>query len=349
MNPKISIIIPILNAKTYIKECLDSVINQSLKDIEILCVDANSNDGTLEILKDYMSKDNRIKLIISDKKSMGYQYNLGIKQAKGEYIGFVESDDYIKENMYERLLSVAKEQNVEVVKGDILEFKDSRKKRIFKYRSTCDDKFYDRLLNPNEEVSILAKSTIMNQSGIYKLSFIKENDILLNETPGASYQDTGFFYQVFILAKSAYLIKEPFYMYRKDNPNSSVNDKTKVFTLCYEYEFIDEFLNKHKALKEKFNPALIYRKFSNYMWNFNRIDRKFQLDFLEKFRNEFKDLEASGKLDLQFFGPVRLREIKLLLHSKEEFYQKYLNGLSFFGRFRKAIYRIFRKLKTKEI
>lgn len=106
-EPKVSVLIPSLNVAPYIEECLQSVINQSLKDIEIICIDANSTDGTLEILKDYAKKDSRIKLIVSEKKSYGYQMNLGLKAARGEYIGIVESDDYIKPLMFERLYRVA--------------------------------------------------------------------------------------------------------------------------------------------------------------------------------------------------------------------------------------------------
>ena len=76
MNPKVSIVIPSLNSIRYIEECLQSVLNQTLQEIEILCVDANSTDGTLEYLKELESKDKRLKVIVSDKKSYGYQMNL---------------------------------------------------------------------------------------------------------------------------------------------------------------------------------------------------------------------------------------------------------------------------------
>ncbi|MCR2065245.1 glycosyltransferase family 2 protein, partial [Campylobacter helveticus] len=94
MSVKVSVIIPSLNSINYYDECIKSVINQSLKEIEIICVDANSTDGTLELIKKYQAQDERIKLIISDKKSYGYQMNLGIAAASGEYVGIVESDDY---------------------------------------------------------------------------------------------------------------------------------------------------------------------------------------------------------------------------------------------------------------
>ena len=103
---KVSVILPSLNVKKYIRECIDSVIHQTLKEIEVIFVDAGSTDGTLEILEEYSSKDDRITLMRSDKKSYGYQVNLGIKQARGKYIGIVETDDFIDPKMYEELYNV---------------------------------------------------------------------------------------------------------------------------------------------------------------------------------------------------------------------------------------------------
>ena len=92
---EISVIMPSLNVRPYIEKCLGSVVSQSFKDLEIICVDAGSTDGTLEIINEFARKDSRIKVINSDIKSYGYQMNLGIRYAKGEYIGIVETDDFI--------------------------------------------------------------------------------------------------------------------------------------------------------------------------------------------------------------------------------------------------------------
>lgn len=126
---KVSIILPSLNVLPYIKECVESVMNQTLHEIEIICVDAGSTDGTLEILQEYEKQDNRIKLIVSDKKSYGYQMNLGIKAAVGEYIGIVETDDYVSENMYEELYTVARENEVDFVKADFYRFTGQGEKK----------------------------------------------------------------------------------------------------------------------------------------------------------------------------------------------------------------------------
>ena len=109
---KVSVILPSYNVGKYIRECLNSVVNQSLQEIEIICIDAGSTDGTRDIILEFADRDERIRLIDSEKKSFGYQENLGIALAKGEYIGFVETDDYVRTDMCEVLYNAADRKSV---------------------------------------------------------------------------------------------------------------------------------------------------------------------------------------------------------------------------------------------
>jgi len=117
-NPKVSIIVPIYNVEKYLKECIESLLNQTLMQIEIICVNDGSTDRSLQIAQEYSQKDNR--LIIIDKQNYGYGHtmNRGLEIAKGEYIGIVESDDFVKENMFEILYNLAKKHDVDVVKSN---------------------------------------------------------------------------------------------------------------------------------------------------------------------------------------------------------------------------------------
>ena len=93
--PKISVIVPIFNVEKYLKECLESIINQTFKDIEIICINDGSTDNSLDILNQYAEKDNRIKVITQSNQGLSAARNTGIKYANGEYISFIDSDDYI--------------------------------------------------------------------------------------------------------------------------------------------------------------------------------------------------------------------------------------------------------------
>jgi glycosyltransferase involved in cell wall biosynthesis len=263
MQPKVSIVIPSLNSINYIDECLQSVINQTLKDIEIICVDANSTDGTLEYLKDLEKKDHRVKVIVSDKKSYGYQMNLGINAAKGEYLGIVESDDYIKLNMYERLYKVAKEQDCEVLKCDLERFRTINGVHNCKYSPISNNQnLYKSIINKNQLerdkvgletiISSIKDTWSTNAAGLYSINFLKKHKLKFNETPGASYQDTGFWFMMQVLARKIYFLNEAYYYYRQDNENSSCNNKAKVYCICDEYDFMRDFLDKYPNLDRSF-------------------------------------------------------------------------------------------------
>ena len=119
MGKKVSVIIPVYNAAQYLERCLDSVINQTLKDIEIICINDCSTDNSLEILEEYASKDNRIKIIdFKENKGVAAARNAGINEAQGEYIGFVDPDDYIDSDFYAQLYKKAYETKADIVKGN---------------------------------------------------------------------------------------------------------------------------------------------------------------------------------------------------------------------------------------
>ena len=111
----LSIIIPIYNSEKYLRDCLASVIDQTYKDLEIILVDNNSTDNSLKICKEYAAKDNRIRLMQERKKGAAAARNLGIKAAKGDFITFADSDDYLREDAYEILLNRIKKSNCDIM------------------------------------------------------------------------------------------------------------------------------------------------------------------------------------------------------------------------------------------
>ena len=113
---KVSIIVPVYNIEKYLAKCLDSLINQTLEDIEIICVNDGSTDNSAEILNEYAQKDCRIKIINQDNAGLSAARNTGINAANGEYIGYVDSDDWIDLNFYEKLYNAAKDTDADIVK-----------------------------------------------------------------------------------------------------------------------------------------------------------------------------------------------------------------------------------------
>lgn len=335
-NPKISIIIPTLNSARYLKECIESVLNQTLRDIEIIVVDANSTDGTLQILQDYAKSDSRLSVIISERKSYGYQMNLGIAQARGEYIGIVESDDFAKPTMFERLYSIAKAQDCDIVKSDILCFhteKDAYKftrtpiiknARFYNQKLIFDSRSDSRLdLTPKStKTKILKTAWKMNQSSIFKREFLQKHSIRFNESQGASYQDTGFSFITMILADSLYVLDEAHYCYRTDNESSSSNDKGKVYCICDEYDYIARFLEREN-LMGVYGGLYHYLRFCGYWWNVGRIGIESKLEFLMRFQKDFANLSKAQIKSCGFKWHQR-RKLAKILDSPRDFYAELL-------------------------
>lgn len=122
-NVKVSIIIPVYNVEKYLRECLDSALNQTLKEIEIICVNDGSTDSSVDILKEYSLKYSRVKIISKKNSGYGNTMNVGIKAAQGEYINFLESDDLIEADMLETLYNIAqKDEEIDIIKGDYYEY-----------------------------------------------------------------------------------------------------------------------------------------------------------------------------------------------------------------------------------
>lgn len=333
---KVSVIMPSLNVAPYIEECMESVVNQTLKEIEIICVDAGSTDGTLEILHSYAEKDPRIKLINSGRKSYGYQMNLGIQAAAGEYIGIVETDDYIKLDMYEVLYKVATENGLDFVKSDFYKFFVSNGKHILDRNSLWSNKkAYLKLYNPSLTPSLL-KLTMNNVTGIYSRQLLTHNDIRLNETAGASYQDNGLWFQIFSHAKKAMFVDRAFYCIRRDNPNSSVHDKGKIYCICDEYKFIHEKLKENPEIYERFYPYFLVKKFDNYLFTYNRIANDYKEEFLARFQNDFKMPWIKGEITSISFEPWKINVLKEIIDNPQLFF--YLNpyGYVYIGEEHKA-------------
>ena len=300
-NVQVSVIIPVYNTKEYVKECLNSVQNQTLKEIEILCLDDGSVDGSAQILDEIAENDSRINVIHKENSGYGKTINQGIELAKGKYISIVEPDDYIEQNMLEDLVQIADINDCDFVKADYSKFWKEKDERIFEEIYLSQNKeLYQKCLS-KREIELLYWGAAANPMGIYRRSFLKNNDITHNETPGASYQDEGFFFQIIMKAKSGYLSNGNYYRYRQDNPKSSIASKEKVYCICDEFSFIYKKMKKDEEQFKRYLPFYQMYRFRNYLYNVKRIAPCFRLSFLESMRKEYIGSFEKGELDVSTF------------------------------------------------
>lgn len=319
---KVSIIIPTYNVEMYLVECMESVIHQTLKDIEIICINDGSTDGSLEILKSYAQKDDRIVLVDKENGGYGIAMNIGLEKATGEYIGIVEPDDFVKLDMYESLYQIAKDNDLDFVKADFYRFKrtDEDDMNMVYNHLSKNPEDYNKVFNPSEDTEAIRY--IMNTwSGIYKKEFIEKHHIRHNETPGASFQDNGFWFQTFIFATRAMIVDKPYYMNRRDNPNSSVHNREKVYCMNIEYDHIRDILMKHPELWERFKGMYWYKKYNNYIGTIRRIGMEYRREFVERFSAEFKRGLEKKELDPSVFSVAAWKKIQVVAAEPDTFYK----------------------------
>ncbi len=213
--PKVSIIMPTYNVEKYFRQCIESVINQTLTDIEIIPVDDGSPDNCGKIMDEYATKDPRIKPIHQENCGYGKAVNAGIEAATGEYIGIVETDDYIEPDMYEKLVKTADENNAEIAKckyDEILECFQSPETRKINW----NEKFAlpQCVFNIYQHPEFLYFHPSI-WSCIYKSDFLKKHNIKFLTDKGASWTDNLFQIQTMCLADRIVYVDEALYKYRK--------------------------------------------------------------------------------------------------------------------------------------
>lgn len=317
--PELSIIVPIFNSEQYLEECLESIRIQSLRDIEVICVDDGSTDSSPLIIGQFMQCDSRFRVIQKANSGYGNSMNLGMDAAQGKYIGIVESDDWIPQEMMQTLYECAEINEVDFVKADFYRFvhqADGTIRRIYNHL-TGENQYYDRVLCPSDEIQTFR--FVMNiWSGIYRTDFIRRNQIRFHETPGASFQDNGFWFQTFALAQRAFFLNRPLYMNRRDNPLSSVNNKEKVYASCKEYDFIREWVYKNLQGKKRYLYLCTEGRIRNYLFTIERIGDAFKPAFYRKFREDYLRLREEGEVAEMFLPESWKPRISRILENPED-------------------------------
>lgn len=236
---KVSIIIPVYNAEEYLERCLDSVVNQTLEDIEIICVNDCSTDNSIEILNEYAKKDSRIKVI--DCKSNGGESkarNIGLDNATGEYLAFVDNDDTVDLNFYEKLYILAKNNNLDIAKGNSNEFDYNNELKNNSYNEIIEKNNNDKFFFVTHWWTAIYKKTLINSNNIRFL----ENVILGG--------DIIFLNQVLLKSTSFDVIDDVFYTHhlRKNSGDSEHLSINKINSAIYAYSTIIKNLVNNKLL-----------------------------------------------------------------------------------------------------
>lgn len=319
-DPAASVLVPVYNNAPYLRECLDSLISQTLKNIELIIINDGSTDPeALRLLEEYERKDSRIRLINKPNTGYGHSLNTAMDMARGAYIGIVESDDFVHRNMYEILHAMAERGGLDLVRSNCAWFVDHGGRRLYKIQKTLPKTRKYFTLYTDCQDRAFYRMPVFNQTGLYKASFIRQNNIRFNETPGAAYQDNGFFFQALMFARRIAFATPALYFLRRDNAASSVNSRANPRAIFTEYAFIRNIIEKRPELKKKVLGAFHLRKFKSCLFHLKRVDPELKKDFLAAFASEFAQARDSGDLDLSFFNHEERKLLASLLENQESF------------------------------
>lgn len=258
---KISIIIPVYNTEKYIEKCLNSIIGQTLSDIEIICVNDGSTDNSLDVLKKFAARDLRIKIIEQANKKQGAARNNGTKHATGEYIGFVDSDDWVDHDYFEKLYIAAKKYDSDIALATNVRIgKHKFKKRL----NIKKEKFVTSL---QEKIDICKQwKNECPTNKIYRLSMLKKNEILWSE--GCYCEDKLFTMQAVFYANGVVAVPGINYYYF-ENPTSTVNTRVK--------KHIEELINDKNVAKQEVLKFLKEKKANIRDKDFWAIDKEIKI------------------------------------------------------------------------
>ena len=248
-SPKVSVIVPIYKVERYLVQCIDSIINQTLKDIEIILVDEGDIDACRFIIDHYEQTDNRVKAIHEKNGGYGASVNKGLDIARGEYISIIESDDFIEPTMYEEMYEYAKKLDADVVKVPYYEYWDKTATEDEVIKPCCWQKLVNKIPQYEtfsiEDYPVLMGTHPSIWAALYKAEYLRNKNIRCIEEKGAGYVDNHFRTQVYCQTKKLAFLNKAFNYYRLSNEDAS----TANYNLS---TFIKRWSDVHNLFDKKF-------------------------------------------------------------------------------------------------
>jgi glycosyltransferase involved in cell wall biosynthesis len=338
-KPKVSIVVPIYNVERYLNECVDSILRQTLKDIEIILIDDGSPDRSGEIIDEYAKKDKRVIAVHQENSGYSKAVNRGIDMARGEYIGIIESDDFIEDDMYESLYKNAKKNKTEVTKGLFYIYHSrpsvgSSHNILYRNPNGIDLRFApDGVFNPVDWPRIIGFHASI-WSSIYRADFIKK--IKIPETAGASYQDFPFMTEVFCKAKRVSVVKRPFVHWRNDEGqgNSTSACGKKLLLMGKNSKTAIEILKKYKKFDVFKEPFFVHVLWTNYEF-FNRIEKKYKKEYYRLLVEIFSEIKNDKTFHYTYFSDFENNSVRYFIEKNGFF--KYRRGKFLFETKQKLI------------
>ena len=264
MNPLISIIVPTYNVEKYIRTCIESILAQTYRNIEVIIVNDGSTDQSLAVISDLICSHHNVKVINQKNQGVSVARNTGIDVATGKYITFVDADDKIMPGFVSSLYQIADKTGADIVRGSFRDFNGNIPKAWvpdFNVPTNCGTIVLDQFLSSNISFAVW--------SSIYRLDFINSNHIRF--TPGILLEDGDFTTRAYMLAKLVATSPEPNYAYRINRPGSILTTKNAQKMSLSEEKVISQFISMLKHEESDVLRSLILKSIYAFMRDWTGI------------------------------------------------------------------------------
>ncbi len=257
---KLSIVIPVYNVEYYIAQCLESILNQSFKDLEIICVNDGSTDNSLSVLQDYKAKYGRIIIIDKKNEGSGIARNAGLSIAKGEYVYYVDGDDWIEDNALEKIIVKADKLNTDILIFGGLSYYEGKGKNGGYSADKLPKEYFNKVFSSKDIKKDIFKFPSTAWTKLYRRDFLIKNNIKFQDIKAG--QDQLPFFHSMIKAERIALLPENIYCYRKNRKGAVTSvKKKKSFSPIYVFYGVEEML-KSENLLDEYKNVFVNKYFS---------------------------------------------------------------------------------------
>jgi len=335
MKPKISIIVPIYNTEQYLPQCMDSLLNQTLTDIEIILVDDGSIDNCPVMCDEYAKQDHRIRVVHKENGGLGYARNSGLEIATGEYVAFVDSDDYIELNAYQKLYTLASDTKADIVyfacqrfddHGDMWLVANNHKEIQYHTAASIRGLMFDMIANPPE--AKMDRDILMSVwSGLYRNEIIKEYGLKFKSERELISEDLAFNLDYLLYSSNVIATPDAYYNYRVVVSSlSRMLRADRITKNYYFYQYLLEWLERNNLGTESYMRAtrlfIGYSRSSIRQYMQSSLSKKEKMQWLkEVINNDYWKVIASEypykKLPLKYalhFYLLQKGYVRLLYH-----------------------------------
>ena len=304
---KVSVVIPVYNVEDFLGECLDSITNQTLDDIEIICVNDGSSDRSLEILNEYASNDDGFTVVSQENGGHAVATNRGISLAKGEYLYLMDSDDILKLNALEDTVKIAEEKNVDFVIFQAINYymdKNEYKEQENYSMNKLADFVGEDVFNWRDIKEYLFSITVTPWSKIYRRDFIEKSGAKFPE--GLVFDDNVFFWEVLFSAEKIAFYRQHLFTRRWYSSSSTTAGDRRFIDSLTIYDMIWDVF-KRFGVFEEFKKDLYYRKMVIANMRFTKIKDEFKEEYFEAMQKNFLKLKNSPIFE-DFYINIRPRD-----------------------------------------